>query len=173
MNILSEQVLQTNSPLANSIPSFLLQHVFPELNSSHGFLRAKACECVVKYGAALGEISESMEAFGVVIALLADLELPVRVSAALALTPFLKDDSSNLIFDLVCEAMRPHVVKVMKSLMETMDEIEVDMISTVMEVIVFEFSKEVAPFAVEMSNQLVFGLLMVEWQFYEVNGGRG
>ena len=87
-------------------------------------------------------------AFEKIVEMLGDKELPVRVSAALAITPFLK-------YDFVCTALKPHAIGVMQHLLTITNEIDLDTLADSMEALVFEFAEELKPFATSLTFQLV------------------
>ncbi|KAJ1342190.1 hypothetical protein BSLG_003113 [Batrachochytrium salamandrivorans] len=75
------------------------------------------------------------------ISCLKDPELPVRVEASLALSPFFR-------YPQIHEAMKPHAVEIMQGLMELTNQIDMDTLTHVMDQLVFEYSEQLAPFAV-------------------------
>lgn len=77
-----------------------------------------------------------------------DSELPVRCQAAFTLQPFLRHD-------YVVIAMRPQIPQIMKRLMDLVNEVDADMLSSVMEEFVEQFSNELTPFAVDLALNLV------------------
>jgi hypothetical protein len=76
-----------------------------------------------------------------------DAELPVKVTAALALRPMIRHE-------LVCEAMKPHLQFIMQQLLAMTNQIDVDTLATVMDEFVEVFAQELAPFAVQLCEQL-------------------
>ncbi|KAJ1339405.1 hypothetical protein BSLG_005971 [Batrachochytrium salamandrivorans] len=82
-----------------------------------------------------------------ILACLKDPELPVRVEASLALSPFFR-------YPQIHEAMKPHAVEIMQGLMELTNEIDMDTLTHVMDQLVFEYSEQLAPFAVQLATQL-------------------
>ena len=138
--------------------SFIYMHVTPEILSPHGFLRArvslsfslkiKACDVLLKFGSLEFIDNEKVcAAFQSVIQCLKDPELPVRVSAALSITPFLTHK-------MIHEAMKPHVQTIMQELLNLTNEIDMDTLTSVMEELVSEFSEQIAPFAAQLATQL-------------------
>ena len=130
--------------------SFLVSHVFPELASSHNFLRARACDVITDYSQVEFQNVENLQfAFSNIVRMINDAELPVRVSSSLALGPFLK-------YPELATALKPHVVRVMQGLLQITNEIDLDTLSPTMELLVYEFSDELRPFATQLAGQLVF-----------------
>ena len=137
--------------------TFIYMHVSPEIQSPLGFLRArvfliflirKACDVLLKFGSIEFTDNEKVGGtFQSVIQCLKDPELPVRVSAALSITPFLNHK-------MIHEAMKPHVQTIMHELLTLTNEIDMDTLTHVMEELVSEFSEQIAPFAVQLASQL-------------------
>src|SRR6478736_380125 len=99
---------------------FLATHVFSELTSPHTFLRAKACDVVTKFSNVEYKDEKNLEyVFQQILNCMNDTQLPVRVSASLAIGPFLK-------YPQIVHAMKPHVVQVMQGLLNTTNEIDLD-----------------------------------------------
>jgi importin-7 len=86
--------------------------------------------------------------FQCVVACLDDSELPVRCQAAFTLQPLLRHE-------YVINAMRPQIPQIMERLMSLVNEVDADMLSSVMEEFVEQFSNELTPFAVDLALNLV------------------
>ena len=78
---------------------------------------------------------------------LRDSQLPVKVTAALALRPMIRHEA-------VCEAMKPHLQFIMHELLAMTNQIDVDTLSEVMDEFVEVFAQDLAPFAVQLCEQL-------------------
>ncbi|KAI8909993.1 armadillo-type protein [Powellomyces hirtus] len=148
MSTLAPLATDQNSPVVGHIEMFLVNNVLPELKSSYGFLRARACETLLSYEEARFENDEHRQyAFQGVLACLRDSDLPVRVSGAMALRPFLTIKSIH-------EAMKPHVQEVIEALMMLTNEVDMESLTQVLESLVADFSEELSPFAVQLATQL-------------------
>jgi len=77
-----------------------------------------------------------------------DLELPVRVEAALALQPLIKHD-------FIRNSMKQNIPQIMQQLLKLANEVDVDALANVMEDFVEVFATELTPFAVALTEQLV------------------
>jgi hypothetical protein len=142
----------------NQMETFLVTHVFHELNNPSSFLKAKACDLITEYTQVqFQDISHLHIPFENVVKMINDSELPVRVSAALALGPFLK-------YPELASALKPHVVSVMQGLLQITNEIDLDTLSSTMELLVFEFSSELKPFATQLASQLVDSHLFLTYR---------
>ncbi|KAL2914370.1 Nonsense-mediated mRNA decay protein 5 [Polyrhizophydium stewartii] len=149
MSCLVEQALDDNSPIASNIEAFLITNVIPEIKSPAPFLRARALDTLLKFMAEMHIENTSFlgSAFSFVLEALNDAELPVRVTASLALSPFFR-------YPQVHEAVKPLAANIMQGLMELTNQIDMDTLTHVMEQLVFEFSSELLPFAVQLATQL-------------------
>jgi hypothetical protein len=170
MCLLADVVMTEESPVREHMEGFMAAHVFPELNSHESFLRAKvnfinkACDVITAYSKLNYQDEKNLEfVFHGVLTKLSDKELPVRVSSSLALGQFLK-------YPQACEAMKPHVCSVMQTLMTTTNEIDLDTLTNTMELLVFEFSEDLKPFAAQFAVQLVFKINVARYVY--ANYGR-
>jgi hypothetical protein len=99
MSLLADLALSEKSPIKNQMESFMATFVFPDLASPHAFLRSKSCDVVTKFAKMLYTDKNNLEfAFKNILALISDTELPVRVSASLAIASFLKYPQGMLLF---------------------------------------------------------------------------
>ncbi|KAH6566864.1 hypothetical protein BASA62_006461 [Batrachochytrium salamandrivorans] len=149
MSCLVEEALCERSPIKGEMETFLVTHVVPECNSTSPFLRARACDTLLKFASEMefDTPSNLMHTFQHILSCLKDPELPVRVEASLALSPFFR-------YPQIHEAMKPHAVEIMQGLMELTNQIDMDTLTHVMDQLVFEYSEQLAPFAVQLATQL-------------------
>ena len=149
MSLLSKQALLKDSPMYGQVESFLMTYVVPDISSPCAFLRAKACDTFLRFTSdfELENQHNVVYSFQTVLNAMKDPELPVRVEAALALMPFFQ-------YAEIKEALRPHSAEVLKVLLELTDQIDMDTLTHVMEQLVFEYSEELTPFAVQLTAQL-------------------
>ncbi|KAJ1857110.1 Nonsense-mediated mRNA decay protein 5 [Coemansia sp. RSA 1822] len=148
MGALCGALISRKSPIASTLPEFLLTHVVPEFKSQYGFLRARALDTYCRYSSVVfpdKQIGRSV--FESVFNLLHDPELPVRVHAALALHPMIEDDENR-------DALASHLPQVMQVFLNLTNEIDSDTITHVIEEFVEVFADRMAPFAVELAQQL-------------------
>ncbi|KAJ2662905.1 Nonsense-mediated mRNA decay protein 5 [Coemansia sp. RSA 1200] len=136
------------SPIADKLQEFVLTHIVPEFTSKYGFLRARALDTFCRYSNVefsdkriLGSVFES------VFTLLNDPELPVRVHAALALQPMIENVE---IRDIIAQ----HLPNVMQVFLNLTNEIDSDTITHVIEEFVEVFADKMAPFALQLGQQL-------------------
>jgi len=129
----------------------LVTHVFPEFQSPHGFLRARAC-WVMHYFSDIkfktpGNLKGALDM--VRLRMCEDKDLPVKVEAAIALQMLLsgQDEAAQ---DLI----KPHVKQVVMTLLDIIRETENDDLTTVLQKIVCTYVDEVMPIAIEMTQHL-------------------
>ncbi|KAF9586016.1 hypothetical protein BGW38_010410 [Lunasporangiospora selenospora] len=144
---LSSLILRKKS-LSSMMEPFFVNHVFPEFKSQHPFLRARACEMINQFSDLDFEDPNNIAiAFAGLMDCLRDPELPVKVTAALALRPMIRHEA-------ILEAMKPHLQFIMHELLAMTNQIDVDTLSEVMEEFVEVFAQDLAPFAVQLCEQL-------------------
>ncbi|KAJ2547796.1 Nonsense-mediated mRNA decay protein 5, partial [Coemansia sp. RSA 1933] len=136
------------SPIADKLHEFVLTHIAPEFKSKYGFLRARALDTYCRYSNV--EFADKQIVGGIlesVLALLNDPELPVRVHAALALQPMIENMD-------VRDALTEHLPQVMQVFLNLTNEIDSDTITHVIEEFVEIFADKMAPFALQLGQQL-------------------
>ncbi|GAB7350629.1 hypothetical protein MBLNU459_g1192t1 [Dothideomycetes sp. NU459] len=145
---LSGVILGKKSPIADQVEYFFVRHVFPEFRSSHGFLRARACDTLEKFEALdFKDPNNLLVIYRNILESMADPELPVRVEAALALQPLIRHDVIRI-------SMQQNIPQIMQQLLKLANEVDVDALANVMEDFVEVFAAELTPFAVALSEQL-------------------
>lgn len=113
---------------------------------------------------------------------LRDPELPVRVQAALALQLMVRHDSGmcrRLVkmnkfisidtISVVYEAIKPNLPFIMQELLNLTNEIDLDILVTVMENFVKVFAEQLTPFAVELCTQLSNTFLRIMEELVQIN----
>ncbi|KAG0800763.1 hypothetical protein G6F22_001907 [Rhizopus arrhizus] len=127
---------------------FFVNHVLPEFKSKFPFLRARACE-LVRYFSDL-EFSDEQNLNNLylhILDCLNDDEIPVRFQAILALQHMIR-------YTTVRDATVPHLSFVMQTLLNLMNQVDMDVLVTALEEFVEIFSQQLSPFAVELCKQL-------------------
>lgn len=166
ISTLSEVLLAKKSPIAHQVEAFFVRHVFPEFRSPHGFLRARACDCLQKFERLdFREESNLVLVYRNVLESLTDPELPVRIEAALALQVLIRHD-------LIRTEMQANIPQIMQQLLKLANEVDVDSLANVMEDFVEVFSTELTPFAVALSEQLRDTYLRIVRDLLERQNGK-
>lgn len=145
---LAAVILGKKSPIADQVEYFFVRHVFPEFRSSHGFLRARACDTLQKFEQLdFKDPTNLLIIYRNILESMADPELPVRVEAALALQPLIRHE-------VIRTSMQQNIPQIMQQLLKLANEVDVDALANVMEDFVEVFATELTPFAVALSEQL-------------------
>ncbi|KAF9170410.1 hypothetical protein BGX20_009005 [Mortierella sp. AD010] len=134
--------------LATMMEPVFTTHVFPDFKSQYPFLRARACEMINQFSDLdFKDTNNIAIAFTGLMECLRDSELPVKVTAALALRPMIRHEE-------IYEAMKPHLQFIMHELLAMTNQIDVDTLADVMDEFVEVFAQDLAPFAVQLCEQL-------------------
>ncbi|XP_072278431.1 importin-7 isoform X1 [Pyxicephalus adspersus] len=130
---------------------FMLQnHVFPLFSSELGYMRARACWvlhyfCEVKF-----KNDQNLQTALELTrrCLIDDREMPVKVEAAIALQVLISNQEKAK------EYIAPFIRPVMQALLHIIRETENDDLTNVIQKMICEYSEEVTPIAVEMTQHL-------------------
>ncbi|XP_033221606.1 importin-7 [Belonocnema kinseyi] len=134
----------------DQMDKMLMQYVFPEFNSPHGHMRARAC-WVLHYFSEIKFKQELilMEAMRLTInALLTDQDLPVKVEAAIALQMLLIAQEKSQKY------VEPLIKQITLELLNIIRETENDDLTTVMQKLVCTYPEQLMPIAVEICQHL-------------------
>ncbi|XP_012261739.1 importin-7 [Athalia rosae] len=143
-------VLLKKKIFKEEMDKMLLQYVFPEFSSPHGHMRARAC-WVLHY---FSEIKFKQEAILVEAirltthALLHDQDLPVKMEAAIALQMLLSAQ------DKAQKYVEPMIKQITLELLTIIRETENDDLTSVMQKIVYTYTEQLMPIAVEICQHL-------------------
>ena len=93
-------VLSQKKSYKQQIEQMLATHVFPEFQSSHGYLRARACWCIQNFSDIRYSSEESLRFVleQVLQCLLGEQALPIKVEAAIALQQLIKSQAAGKCF---------------------------------------------------------------------------
>jgi len=131
---------------------FLVEIVFPEFQSPHGHLRARAC-WVLHYFSDVKYKNEAVlaEAFRLTVAsLLHDKEPPVKVEAAIAVQMMLSSKGES-----ARKYLEPQIREITLELLKIIRETENDDLTSVMQKIVCTYTEQLVPVAVDICQHLV------------------
>ncbi|KAK5101841.1 Nonsense-mediated mRNA decay protein 5 [Lithohypha guttulata] len=160
---LATVILGKKSPIADQVEYFFVRHVFPEFQSPHGFLRARACNTLEKFEQLdFKDENNLLLIYSNILKCMADQELPVRVMASLALQPLIRHE-------IIRTAMQQNIPQIMHQLLKLANEVDVDSLANVMEDFVEVFSEQLTPFAVALSEQLRDTYLRIVRELLEKN----
>jgi hypothetical protein len=143
-------VLLKKKIFKDQVENLLVTYVFPEFNSPHGHMRARACwvlhcfsETKVKNQQVLGEIMRLTST-----ALLTDKDLPVKVEAAIALEMFLISQENAQ------QYIENQIKEITLELLKLIRETENEDLTNVLQKIVCQFTEQLVNIAVEICQQL-------------------
>ena len=126
----------------------LEKYAFNELKSDNPFLRARACWIYGQFGSFPCENQDhQMYALNSIYENMQNGELPVRVSAAIAVKGLLHHEA-------VINCLRPGLELLLRTYLKIMDEIEFDELVLSLKTIVESYDEEIAPFAVALCQKL-------------------
>lgn len=163
---LAPVLLSKKSPIADQVEYFLVRYVFPDFTSTQGVLRARACDTIEKFEALdFKDQNNLLTIYRNILQCMADPDLPVRVTAALALQPLIRHD-------IIRRSMQESIPTIMQQLLKLANEADIDALANVMEDFVEVFAKELTPFAVALSQQLSHTYLRIVRELLDKNGGR-
>jgi hypothetical protein len=151
IGILSNLTLRKNSPVKDQMGNFLL-NLFDDFNSQFPFLRVRICELITRFeDLELNDEQAKLSLQGVMNCMQTE-ELPVKISASLAL-------SSLLQYESVQSEIGPHIGIIMQELLKLLNEIDMDTLTPLMNRMVELFADQLAPYATQLCEQLKDTLL--------------
>ncbi|CAI9738711.1 importin-7-like isoform X1 [Octopus vulgaris] len=132
------------------IEAVLVTHLFPEFQSQHGFLRARAFWTLDFFnGAVLKNYNNLLRAIEMSRECLCnDSELPVRVEAAMALQMLVTK------YEKAREFLRPHVRPVIFEVLRIIRETENDELTSVFRRLIRKYADDILPVALEIITHL-------------------
>lgn len=149
------EVLLKKREYRDQIEQMLTEYVFPEFQSEHGHMRARACWVLQTFG----EVEFKNRDILVQIlrlatnSLLTDPDLPVKVEAAIVIQVYLSSQDGEP-GEVVRMAILPNVNTITMELLKIIRETEIDDLNTAMQTIVGTFSEHLAPIVVDICKHL-------------------
>lgn len=145
--------LKRSSEYAPHLQALLIAYVYPEFESPHGFLRARACWVLSQfYDAPFADEAAFLAGLERVLRCLQDPELPVRVAAAIA-TKYL------LWRDLGRDAMRPLLPRLLQELLALTRQIDSDDVIECLQHLIERYPEEMLEYAVPLLASICEQLL--------------
>ena len=147
-------ILIKKKTFVNQLETMIVQYLFPELQSSIPFLRARACYAIRNFSKLQYSNHEnSIRCLTYLINCLCnDNSLPVKVEAAMALNCFMSDMDTG---EKGKAIIIPHLQMIVMRIIEIIRQTEIDDVMIVLQKIVGLFDQELQPIAVQMTSQLV------------------
>ncbi|UJR37907.1 hypothetical protein I4U23_030595 [Adineta vaga] len=147
-------VLIKKKTFANQLENIIAQYLFPELQSSTAYLRARACYAIRNFSKLeFSNPENSTRCLTYLIHCLCnDTSLPVQIEAAMALNLFMSDSDAG---EKGKAIIVPHLQVIVMRIIEIIRKTEIDDVMIVLQKIVGLFDQELQPIAVQMTAQLV------------------
>jgi hypothetical protein len=147
-------VLIKKKTFTSQLENMIVQYLFPELQSSIPYLRARACYALRNFSKLEYTNSDnSVRCLTYLINCLCnDTSLPVKVEAAMALNLFISDTDTG---EKGKAIIIPHLQLIVMRIIEIIRQTEIDDVMIVLQKIVGLFDQELQPIAVQMTSQLV------------------
>lgn len=143
-------VLLKKKEYRDQMEQMLTAYIFPEFNSPHGHMRARACWVLHNFG----EVKFKNQQVLIEIlrlsthALLNDKELPVKVEAAIVIQVYISTQ------DEAAKYLESEIKPITMQLLTIIRETENDELTSVMQKIVCTFSEQLLPIAIDVCQHL-------------------
>lgn len=132
-----------------SLESVIKAHVYSDLNSPVGFIRARALWTFRKYCRyGLQDEQAFLESLGTVVQLMRDKEFPVRVQAGLTVSKIVSLDKAS-------DVLRPILGDLLDNYFDLISEMDNSSLVECISTLVKSYQEEVAPIAVQLCAKLV------------------
>lgn len=143
-------ILLKKKEYRDQVEQMLTHYIFPEFNSPHGHMRARACWVLHNFSEVKFKNPQVlMQVLSLAShALLHDKELPVKVEAAIVLQVYLSSQ------DEAAKYLEPQIQPITMQLLTVIRETENDDLTNVMQKIVYTFAEQLLPIAVEICQHL-------------------
>eukprot|EP00037_Helgoeca_nana_P026542 m.300059 g.300059 ORF g.300059 m.300059 type:complete len:1020 (-) comp27244_c2_seq3:248-3307(-) len=139
-----------NRAYNHHLEEMLVTFVYPEFESEHGFLRARACQVFHTFSEIdFAEVDNIVAALDFILARLQDDELVVRVQAAVALRCLLEYQA------IAAKAAQPHITRIVGIVLSLLNEAESDDLASVLDKMVELYADELIPHSNELLQQLI------------------
>lgn len=146
-------LLQSEPALLSTIESMLSSHIFPELASPVGFLKARAVWVYAQFSSIpFSSAEHQSSALAQICNLVQDPSLPVKFEAAVCLPKVLA-------WDIAKARVQGEISGVLKIYLDMINEIDSEEVIEALEDIVTQYSEQVLPFAVDLCKELTGNFL--------------
>ncbi|RKO96499.1 ARM repeat-containing protein, partial [Caulochytrium protostelioides] len=157
---IAEEIVPQNLSVLH-LEAFIAKYVLPSCAAEvPAFMRSRAMATLTHFDEVAWTQAGTWQALLHYAMLgLQDAQLAVRVNAALLLTPFfLREDADDATVPgsaaQIHEVLGQHAPQIMRILLQIQNEIEMDTIAHIMEMLVNQYSEQLAPAAVELAEGL-------------------
>lgn len=155
-------VLLKKSMYKDQVEMMLVSYVFPEFQSQHGFLRARACWVLRSFARVSFKNKENLMSAcnSIKACILQDNCLPVNVEACCALQELLNEEEMDVDAD-VKQNVGQHIRDIMLKMLNLIRDTENDDVSNVIQRLIYVYEDEISTFAVEIMQHLAETFLNV------------
>jgi importin-7 len=161
-------VLLRKNLYKDQVEMMMVNFVFPEFQSQHGFLRARACWVVKSFAQVEYKSKDNLMTAcnNIKQCILNDPCLPVNVEACCALQELINEDDEE-VDEVIKQNIGQHIKEIMLKMLDLIRDTENDDISSVIQRLIFIYEDEIALFAVEIMQHLTETFLNVIKEFEE------
>ncbi|XP_030844943.1 importin-7 isoform X1 [Strongylocentrotus purpuratus] len=144
------EILLKKKIYKDQMEQMLVSHIFPEFQSPHGYMRARANWVVHSFSEVKYRSEPNLiQALDLTRqCLVRDSDMPVRVESAFALQMLISSHDKGK------ELMQPHVKEVIEALLVVIRETENDDLTNVMQKLICTYGDEIIPIAVDITTHL-------------------
>lgn len=155
-------VLLKKSMYKDQVEMMLVTYVFPEFQSPHGFLRARACWVLKSFAKVTFKLKENLlnACNNIKNCILNDQCLPVNVEACCALQELLNEEEMDVDADVKAN-VAVHIRDIMLKMLNLIRDTENDDVSNVIQRLIYVYEEEISSFAVEIMTHLAETFLNV------------
>ena len=128
--------------LERNIEPMLKQHVLPDFQSAHPLLRSRACWVYGEFSHYTFEDKQHVQqAVDAIYQNLFSEQLPIKFTAALALSQMLKNETA-------IEFLKPGLKNILEVYLKIMEDIDSEELIGALEMIMEKYSDDIGPFAI-------------------------
>ncbi|CAG2114643.1 unnamed protein product [Medioppia subpectinata] len=134
----------------DQMENMVVAYVFPQFQSAHGYLRARSC-WVLHHFYQITFTNDANLYQGLSYlqnCLLTDKDLPVKVQAAISLQDMISSQSKAQ------QMIEPNITQIALELLKVIRETESEELTNVMQKVVCNFSEQLTPIAIQMTEHL-------------------
>lgn len=144
------EILLKRKEYRDQLEEMLNVYIFPEFNSRHGHMRARACWVLQSFGDIKFKNEQTLIRIldFAIEKLLRDPDLPVKVEAAMIIQVYLTSQ------DKAAKYIEPQIKEITLKLLEVIKETEIDDLNSAMQKVVHTFSEQLLPIVVNICGFL-------------------
>lgn len=158
---ISFQTISYEQEICSKLEELFRGIVIPNLDSEHDVVKSRACSVIAMYGSLeMTDKSIYQEIIPKICACTTNKNLPVKINAVLALNSLME-------YPEVKSMMASELSTVLKTILELMNEIDLNYLVNALKGIVSEFSTEIGPYAVDLVKSLAQSFVKYKQNAYK------